>query len=127
MKKGKEIVTNSFDNIIDRIDVNAESTCFITIKDHKIFFLNQPQVRLSNPAKNELGRISKAILYNMNMKLFEATKINQCKNTVSAIKWINSLKDKRLMKFFMFHIKDFHPSITQDLLNKALNFASEYL
>ena len=27
----------------------------------------------------------------------------------------------------MFDIKDFYPSITQDLLNKALNFASEYI
>ena len=31
------------------------------------------------------------------------------------------------MKFVMFDIKDFYPSITQDLLNKALNFASEYI
>ena len=61
------------------------------------------------------------------MKLFEATKINQWKNTVSAIKWFNSLKDKYLMKFAMFDIKDFYPSVTQDLLNKALNFASEYI
>ena len=61
------------------------------------------------------------------MKLFQATKINQWKNTVSAIKWFNSLKDKHLMKFVMFDIKDFCPFITQDLLNKALNFASEYI
>ena len=27
----------------------------------------------------------------------------------------------------MFDIKDFYPSITQDLLNKALNFTSEYM
>ena len=31
------------------------------------------------------------------------------------------------MKFVTFDIKDFYPSITQDLLNKALNFASEYI
>ena len=61
------------------------------------------------------------------MKLFETTKISQWKNTVSAIKWFNSLKDKHLMKFVMFDIKDFYPSITQDLLNKVLNFASEYI
>ena len=34
-EKGKEIVKKSFDNIINRIDVNAEPDCFITIKDHK--------------------------------------------------------------------------------------------
>ena len=27
----------------------------------------------------------------------------------------------------MFNIKGFYPSITQDLLNKALNFAGEYI
>ena len=31
------------------------------------------------------------------------------------------------MKFVMFDIKNFYPSITQDLLNKAPNFASEYI
>ena len=61
------------------------------------------------------------------MKLFQATKINQWKSTVIAIKWFNSLKDKHLTKFVMFDIKDFYPSITQDLFNKALNFASEYI
>ena len=60
------------------------------------------------------------------MRLFEATKMNQWKNTGSAIKWFNSLKDKHLIKFLMFDIKDFYPSITQDLLNEALKFASEY-
>ena len=61
------------------------------------------------------------------MKLFETTKTNQWKNTVSAIKWFNSLKDKHLMKFAMFDIKEFYPSETQDLLKKALNFAIEYI
>ena len=31
------------------------------------------------------------------------------------------------MKFVMFDIKNFYPSIAQDLLNKALNIASEYI
>ena len=68
------------------MDVNPESNCFIIIKDHKENFLNHPKVRLINPAKNEPGRISKTILDNKNMRLFETTKINQWKNTVSAIK-----------------------------------------
>ena len=76
-EKGKEIINKSFDNIIDRMDINTESNCYITIKDHKENFLNHLKVRLINPAKNELGRISKTILDNINMKLFQATKINQ--------------------------------------------------
>ena len=126
-EKGKEIVKKSFGNITDMVDVNAKSNCFIKIKDHKENFLNHPKVRFINPAKDELGRISKTILDNINMKVFETTKINQWKNTVSAFKWFNPLKDKRLMKLAMFDIEDFYPSITQDLLNKALNFAIEYM
>ena len=126
-EKRKEIVKKSLDNIIDRMDVNAESNCFITIKDHKENFLNHLKVRLINPAKNELGRISKTILDNINMKLLQATKINQWQNTVSTMKWFTSLKNKHLMKFVMFDIKYFYPSITQDLLNKALNFVSQYI
>ena len=38
---------------------NDEGYSFIAIKDHKENFDNQPTVRLINPAKNELGRISK--------------------------------------------------------------------
>ena len=60
-----------------------------------------------NLAKTELGRISKTILDNINMKLFQATKINQWKSMVSANKWFNSLKDKHLMKFVMIDTRIF--------------------
>ena len=76
-EKGKEIVKNSF----DRMDVNAGFNCFITIKDQKKNFLNHPKVHLINPAKNDLRRITKTIIDNINMKLLEATKISQWKNT----------------------------------------------
>ena len=71
------------------MDINVKSNCFITIKDHKKNSLNHPKVSLINPAKNELRRISKTILDNIKMKLFQATKINQWKITVSAIKWFD--------------------------------------
>lgn len=73
------------------MDANAQSTYFITIKDHKENFLNPPKVRLINLVKYELGRTSKTIVDNINKKLFEATKINQWKNAVAAIKWFNLL------------------------------------
>ena len=34
-EKGKEVVKKSFDHIIDRMDINAEANCFVTVKDHK--------------------------------------------------------------------------------------------
>ena len=40
---------------------------------------------------------------------------------------VNLVKDKHLMKVVLFDIKDFCNSVAQDLLNKALNFASEHI
>ena len=53
--------------ILNRIEINEENNCFFTLKDHNDNFANNPQVRLINPAKNELGRISKVILYKINL------------------------------------------------------------
>ena len=54
-EKGKEIIIISFNNIIDRMDINAESNCFLTIKDHKDkspeSMFNQPS--LERTWKNE--------------------------------------------------------------------------
>ena len=40
--------------------------------------------------------------------------------------WFNSLENKRNYKFINFDIESFYPSITEDLLTKALNWASHY-
>ena len=45
-----------------RLFVNGKQNCSITLKDDKPNFQNNPAVRLLNPAKNELGRISETIL-----------------------------------------------------------------
>ena len=55
--------------ILDRMDIITKNTYFITLKDHKENFLNNPTVRLMHPAKNELGRIIKAMLHNINKRL----------------------------------------------------------
>ena len=64
------------------------------------------------------------VLRNYNGKILPLEKHG--KNMISAVKWFFLLKDKHLMNFVMFD-KYFYPSITEDLLNKALNFASEYI
>ena len=126
-KKRKKIVKKSLDNIVDRMDVKAEFNCFLTNTNQKAKLLNHPKVSVINPGKNKLGKISKTSLDNISRKLFEATKINQWKSTVSAIKWLNYLKDQHLIKFIMLDIQDFYPAITKDLLNKDVNFAKEYI
>ena len=98
-------------NIIDRIKINGTGNSFITLKDHKENFLNRPTTRLLNPAKNEIGRISKHILQNINTTLSEKIKVNEWKNTESVINWFKNIPNKHLYKFFMFDIKDLYPSI----------------
>ena len=89
-------------------------------------FANKPTCRLINPTKSEIGKISKQILDRINKKVVAATKINQWKNTSSVIKWFSSIDDRDKHNFICFDIVEFYPSISQDLLNKALDFASIY-
>ena len=51
------------------MEVNAKNDCFITLKDQKENFQNNPKTRLINSAKNEIGRISKVILDKINKEL----------------------------------------------------------
>ena len=56
-------------NVADRIDVLARKTAFITLKDHKENFLDKLQCRLINPARSEIGLISKRIVDRINVTL----------------------------------------------------------
>ena len=115
--ENKAVVTGMF--------VNGSNSSFITLKDHKPNFLNNPKVRLLNPAKNELGRISKSILDRINTSLRNLIKVNQWKDTREVIKWFKNITNKQKHKFIVFDIKDFYPTITKDLLTKSLKFAEE--
>ena len=105
--------------------VNGSNSCFITLKDHKPNFLNNPKVRLLHPAKNKLGRISKSILDKINTSLRHLIKVNQWKDTSEVIEWLKNIGKKQKHKFILFDIKDFYPTITKDLLTKCLKFAEE--
>ncbi len=54
------------------------------------------------------------------------TNINQWKNTAQVLNWFNSIDNKQQYAFIAFDVVDFYPSITIDLLNKALEFAANY-
>ena len=121
-KEGKELMKD--DKIINRMSINAENSSFITMKDHKENFENNPTTRLINPAKNELGRMSKYILEKINKTIREKLSLNQWKSTSNVIDWFKNIKNKHLCKFMVFDIKDFYPSISEKLLTNALNFAN---
>ena len=110
---------------LHRLSINEESNCFFTLKDHKENFQNNPTVRLINPAKNDIGRISKVILDKINSSLIKQLKVNQWKNTQNVIEWFMKIEEKSKYKFIVFDIKDFYPSIKETLLIKAINFAEK--
>ena len=122
-KKGKEILKNK--EALHRIDINEESNCFFTLKDHKENFQNNPTVRLINPAKNYIGRISKIILDKISSSLIKQLNVNQWKNTQNVIEWFMRIEEKSKYKFLVFDIKDFYPSIKETLLIKAIHFVEK--
>ena len=114
-------------NIDDRVEVTAQKEVFITLKDHKDNFAKKPMCRLINPSKQEIGKISKQVLDKINQRLVAATNVNQWKNTSSVLKWYKSLPNKRDSAFISFDVVKFYPSITEELLIRALDFASNYV
>ena len=121
---GKQILTIS--EILNRVEINGENNCLFTLKDHKDNFADDPQVRLITPAKNELGRISRVILDKINLAIREHFSFNRWKNTQNVIDWFNEIPNKKVHKFVVSDIKKFYPSIKEQLLKEALDFANSY-
>ena len=107
-----------------RIDDRVETT---STKDHKDNFENKPTGRLINPSKQEIGKISKQILDSINKKLLNAMRVNQWKNTSSVLQWFKQLPNKQRCAFITFHVVEFYPSISETLLQRALDFAANYV
>ena len=97
---------------------------FISLKDHKENFENNPKCRLINPAKSESGKLSKIILDKINSNLRKILNLNQRKNTQNVIEWFGNIKEKHRHNFISFDIVDFYPSISENLLDQALSWAS---
>lgn len=110
----------------NRIEKLAEKEAFVTLKDHKPEFHAHPTCRLINPSKSEIGIISKRILDEINTTIIQKTQINQWKNTSSVLEWFRNLDHKENLSFICFDVCDFYPSITEQLLAKALDFANTY-
>ena len=73
-KNDKKIATKlELDNRIYSI---SERQAFITLKDHKDSFPNNPKCRLINPSKSEVGKVSKVKLSRIVNVVREETKYN---------------------------------------------------
>ena len=125
IEKERKNIASSL-NISNRIEPMNKAKAFISLKDHKPDFENHPKCRLINPAKSQLGKVSKAILDKINSIIRTQTQVNQWRNTSEAISWFKEIKDKHRKSFISFDVVDFYPSITEDLLDKAIAWAKQF-
>ena len=113
--------------IVDRGEKYNTKNCFITIKDHKSDFKTNPECRLINPAKTQIGRVSKTIVQDICALLRLALNINQWWRTKDCIKWFEEYDKDDRCSFIKYNIREFYPSITGRTLDRALDLAKEYL
>jgi len=82
--------------------------------------------RLFNPSKSEIGKIAKQVLDNINRSVYRSLNVNLWRNTSAVIDWFKNTHNKQTSTFIIFDIVEFYPSITSDLLDKALDFAAKH-
>jgi hypothetical protein len=110
----------------DRVFKTTERQPFITIKDHKDNYINNPSCRLINPSKPELGRVSQKITARINSIIREKTGYKQWQNTNAVIKWFKMIENKKNKKFLQFDVVNFYPSISAELMEAAIEWARNF-
>ena len=123
-QKGKVIATKL--DIDDRVFATQKRPAVITLKDHKDNFPNSVETRLINPTKGELGKVSKQKLAKIVSQIKMKTNLTQWKNDLAVIDWFNALENKQNLRFIELDIVSFYPSISKELFNLALDWASTF-
>ena len=111
-------------DIADRVFANIPRESFGTLKDGKHDFRTNPKMRLLNPTKMELGRVSKQLIEKVVSEVREKTGLLQWKNTTSCLQWFDKIQDKNQCTFMQFDLANFYGSISKELLDEAVAWAS---
>ena len=124
--KNKEIAENL--QIADRMEQYSEGSAFISLKDHKEDFRENPKCRLINPAKSDIGKVSKQILQRINsdIRANETLGLRQWQSTDEVLDWFRNINNKERKRFLQLDVVEFYPSITERLLAEALEFADKH-
>ena len=120
-KEAKKIAESL--NLDSKMEGYANRNAYITIKDHKPNFPHNIKCRLINPAKSEMGIVSKKYLENILKSILNSTRVNQWRNTSTVINWFETLQTNENSRFIKFDIVDFYPSISEQLLQKTITYA----
>ena len=81
--------------------------------------------RLINPSKSDIGTISKKLLDKINKILTLNTNVNQWKKTTTFIDWFKNVTNKKQCSFIQFGVENFYPSISLNLFNEPIQYASK--
>ena len=126
INKEAKIITEHLE-ISERVETIAHNEAYITLKDHKANFENNPKCRLINPAKSNIGKISKIKLQQINKNIRNATGLIQWRNTSSTLEWFKKLENKDGLEFIQLDIVNFYPSISEKLFDEAIHFAKDFV
>ena len=74
-----------------------------------------------------MGHISKAILEQIVSEVAESSGLNQWRNTPVVIEWFKGIPRKAQARLMKCDICDFYPSISEDLLNRSIEFARTFV
>ena len=118
----QKTIVNKLD-LQEKVFASAKRPAFGTLKDTKDHFEEDPEIRLLNPWKLEIGKISQQFLSRIVNQLRAKLKFNHWKNSDEVIDWFVNLKDKKKKSFIVFDIKEYYPSITEELLSDAVEWA----
>ena len=125
-EEAQMVATKLGRNLAGRMDTMAEREAYVTLKDHKERFADNLPCRLINPAKSEIGLISKRIIDNINASIRAKAGVTIWRSSAAVIEWFRAIEDKGSCSFMCFDIVEFYPSITEKLLHTALTWAKGY-
>ena len=113
-----------------KMEKYSRQEAFVTIKDHSKKFRTEPvdnkPVRLVNPSKTDMGKVSRRKLQVITNVVRERTSLNQWQSTQQALRWFGGLSHKHKLHFFTFDVDTFYPSITLQLLKNAIAWARQF-
>ena len=71
-----------------------------------------------------MGIVSGKYPVNIISKLNRKLQYNQWRNTSTVIEWFKAIKNTAKCRFIKFDIADFYPSISIELLDRSISFAT---
>ena len=96
---------------------------FVTVKDHKRNFPSKIKVRILNPSKNTIDKVSKNVIEKISIQIKTKSQLTQWKNSDEVTAWFDKMNCKTEKCF----IKNYYLSITEKHLENAVNFAKTYI